>query len=421
MSKKLTIKEALSLCGYNNNIKKQFILFLQSNYCNQKNKLYLFERNEKVPKLFLLLLKIPSKYKNETYDISVLIYFPLNFPLIPPEIYFHKYCSVKINPNCLNYIDEETLKIKYEIFFKWENSFESFKNLINAVYKQFNNNFPIFTFENQYEKNNNDGDCVLREQCCKEIEISKPLINNRNNQHYSKEPISHTDNNKININDSPNLGIINIHRKEKVSGDEKNKALTERKKRVNNNANVNNNNDLNSKNFNTNNNNNDIEPFDEEKEKIKIIRVLISQLYPKINKINISMEKTKNNLEDIKNSLTNEINDLDQIEKQKENIGKSINLVKKELNSFNNTVKSNKNFDIKNINFSNLDSILLIKNKKFYDLLSKEKTIEEYIIVLKKAYEKHLMDLKTAINLVRSYSRQIFYIKYRYRSVRKNI
>ncbi len=135
LSKKLNIKEALNLCGYNNNIKKNFILFLQSNYCNPKNKLYLFERNKNVPKLFLLLLKIPTKYNNSSYDISILVYFPLNFPNIKPEIYFHKYCSVKINPNCLNYIDEETLKINYEKFYKWNNSFESFKNIIKEKYK----------------------------------------------------------------------------------------------------------------------------------------------------------------------------------------------------------------------------------------------------------------------------------------------
>ena len=153
INKKLDIKQAIALCGYNNNIKNNLISFLQSNYNNNKNKLYLFERNKNVPKLFLLKLNIPAKYNNNSYDISILIYFPLNFPLAQPDIYFHKYCSVKINPNCLNYIDEETLKINYNKFFKWENTFESFKNLIKEIYKQFNNNFPIFVFEN---KNKNE-------------------------------------------------------------------------------------------------------------------------------------------------------------------------------------------------------------------------------------------------------------------------
>ena len=407
--KKLSIKEAIALCGYNNNIKNNFILFLQSNYSNQKNKLYLFERNEKVAKLFLLLLKIPSKFKNNTYDISILIYFPLNFPTIPPEIYFHKYCSVKINPNCLNYIDEETLKIKYEIFFKWENSFESFKNLIKTIYKQFNINFPIFTFENQYEKNNNDGDCILKEQCCKEIEFSKPI----NTQNYNKRQIKgHINNNKIKINDSPDLEKIDINRNEKIN----NKAFIVKKNVANNN---NYNNNINSKNFKINNNykDNNLEPFDEEKAKINITNLLVSELHTKINKINRSVEKTKINLENIKSNLINEINDLDQIEKQKDKIGKSINLVKNELNNFNKAIISNKNFDVKKINFANLDSVLIIKNKKYYDLLAKERTIEEYIMVLRKAYEKKLIDLKTAKDLVRSYSLQIFYIKYKYNNL----
>ena len=128
--KKLDIKKAIIFTSYKDSIKRNLTSFLINNYCKQKNKLYLFSRGKNLPKLFLLKLIIPAKYNNVVYDISLLIYFPINFPLVQPEIYFHKYCSVKINPNCLNYIDEETLKINFDKFFQWGNSFESFKNLI---------------------------------------------------------------------------------------------------------------------------------------------------------------------------------------------------------------------------------------------------------------------------------------------------
>jgi hypothetical protein len=158
---------------------------LINNYTGQKNKLYLFTRGNNLPKLFLLKLNIPVKYSKKEYDINLLIYFPINFPLMQPEIFFNKTCSIKINPNCLNYIDEETLKINYETFFKWEYSFESFKKLIKEIYNKFNTIFPIFTFnkinENENESNLEKGDCYLKEQCCKEIDLKNPIINSNNN------------------------------------------------------------------------------------------------------------------------------------------------------------------------------------------------------------------------------------------------
>lgn len=415
-TKKVSMKEALSECGYNNNIKNNLIQFLQSNYCNQKNKLYLFERNEGYPKLFILLLKIPAKFKKTSYDISILIYFPLNFPNSQPEIYFHKYCSIKINPHCLNYIDEQTLKINYDKFFKWENSHDSFKNLIKEIYKQFNINFPIFTSNNQ-NGNDDEGDCFLKEQCCKEIEFGKQVNNNAQNinQKLKKNQV----NNKIKEMKSQDINKYNnttyknnIKINNKI---QKNEQIFDKMKRTNTN--------INSNNIFNNNTNNKIgisESFDEKEAKNNLTKILISQLYPKINKINISVNNTFNNLEKVKKELISEIKDFEENEKQRGNVEKSINIMKNELVNYNTNFKIDKNFDQKKKDFSNLDSFLIIKNKEYYILLSKEKTIEEYILVLKKAYEKKNVDLATAMNLIRRYSTQIFYIKYKYKKLKFN-
>ena len=408
-TKKLSTKEALALCGYNNNIKDSFILFLQSNYCNPKNKLYLFERNKNVPKLFLLLLKIPAKYNNSSYDISILVYFPLNFPLIKPEIYFHKYCSVKINPNCLNYIDEETLKINYDKFYEWKNSFDSFKNLIKEIYKQFNINFPIFTFENKNEIINENCDCILKGQCCKEIELRKIINNNilHNNQKLMKKK------NNIKINNLSNKDIINNNDKSNLTKKNERIQLNINRTDTNISNNIESNKDLKNQII-------DSEPYDEENGKNNLTKLLISILYPKINKINISVETTKNNLENLKNNIISEIKEFEEIEKQRENIEKSIDLIKKDFIDYNNLNQPAKNFSENKKDFSNLDTILNIRNKNYYILLSKERVIEEYILILKKSYEKHNIELKTVMNLVRKYSRDIFYLKYKYQTIKLN-
>ena len=438
VTKLLSINEAISQCGYNNNMKQKIMTFLKSNYSNQKSKLYLFQRNDKVPKLFLLLLKIPGKYKNNTYDISILIYFPLNFPLVQPDIFFHKYCCVKINPSCLNYIDEETLRINYEKFYKWGYSFESFKNLIKEIYNKFNKNFPIFTLNKKEENDDDEGDCYLKEQCCKEIEFKNTVINknNNNNQNNNRKTLkTQNNNNKIknteyspNHNNNDNTNLIN---KETLNNKSINKSITynkndqlihSQKNLINQNKNNIKNNSL-INDLASNKNDDESLPYDEHTAKDNIIQLLISQLYPEINRINISVFNTKIKLDKTKNNIISEMKEFEEMEKQRGNVEKSINLIKNELRNYNiNKMQSNKKYDESKKDFSNLDTFLNIKNKKYYNLLSKERAIEEYILVLKKSYEKHLLDLQTAMNLVRINSRQIFYIKYKYHNLKsKNI
>ena len=426
INKKLSIKEAISLTDYNNNIKKSLVSFLINNYTGQKNKLYLFTRGKNLPKLFLLKLNIPVKYNKKEYDINILIYFPINFPLIQPEIFFNKNCSTKINPNCLNYIDEETLKINYNTFFKWENNFQSFKNLIKELNKQFNNNFPIFTLNDEFDITKyNNYDCVLREHMCKEIEFNKPNnVNNVNKNIIINKKIIKTEGNsdvkilKVNtLNISPKK--MNLNLKNEISPNKNKKVNSNIKINLDDISNYKRGNTIKNK-INTENINNKInnelyiksesENFDEKTSKDCLIKLLLFELYPKIYKINTSIQNSNNNLSKIKSNIITELKYYNSKEKQTQTFEKSVNLFKKEIKQYNSNINSN----IKNkLNFSNLDNVFKIKNKTYYSLQSKEKVLEEYILVIKKNLEKKNSELKSALKLVRNLSRQIFNIKYK--------
>ena len=56
-------------------------------------------------------IQIPSTFNGQIYDISVLCYFPRNFPNFPDGFYFEKINSVKINLKCIFYVNEENLNI----------------------------------------------------------------------------------------------------------------------------------------------------------------------------------------------------------------------------------------------------------------------------------------------------------------------
>ena len=404
-NQKLKIREAINLTNYKLNIRKDFINFLESTYGSQKHRLYLFSRLESAPKIFLLQLQVPVKFNNKTYDISLLVYFPLDFPNIEPEIYLEKFKKLKVNPNCSFYIDQDTLQINYSCFFKWESSFESFRNLMTELYNQFNIAFPVFNTNDKYEDINEiQGDCYLKKNLCKEVELINPIVeknkinNNIDNIDKAMNEMNLKDNNDKNINNKPI--------KKNIYGKPMENIDTNQNKKNNNSNNINN---IISK------ENNLVNPYqnkppvlDEEKSKQALIKLLQKDLYPKINNAIQPITSTFIKLEKIKENIHQKINEIELVERKEDNIRQVLNNLHKELDF---TIPEPKELEKPDV--TNLDSAVIISNKDYYMKLAMEKVIEEYILIVKKNYEKQNIDFSTALNLIRTNSRNIFFLKYK--------
>ena len=404
-NQKLKIREAINLTNYKLNIRKDFINFLESTYGSQKHRLYLFSRLESAPKIFLLQLQVPVKFNNKTYDISLLVYFPLDFPNIEPEIYLEKFKKLKVNPNCSFYIDQDTLQINYSCFFNWESSFESFRNLMTELYNQFNIAFPVFNTNDKYEDINEiQGDCYLKKNLCKEVELINPIVeknkinNNIDNIDKAMNEMNLKDNNDKNINNKPI--------KKNIYGKPMENIDTNQNKKNNNNNNINN---IISK------ENNLVNPYqnkppvlDEQKSKQALIKLLQKDLYPKINNAIQPITSTFIKLEKIKENIHQKINEIELVERKEDNIRQVLNNLHKELDF---TIPEPKELEKPDV--TNLDSAVIISNKDYYMKLAMEKVIEEYILIVKKNYEKQNIDFNTALNLIRTNSRNIFFLKYK--------
>ncbi len=406
-NQKLKLREAINLTNYQLNIRKDFIKFLELTYGSQKHRLYLFSRSESTPKIFLLQLQIPVKFNNKTYDISLLVYFPLDFPNVEPEIYVEKVGKIRINPNCSFYIDEETLKINYGCFYQWQSSFESFRNLIAELYNQFNMAFPVFNDSNKLEDINEiQGDCYLKKNLCKEVELINPIVEKSKNKNSINDVQKGM--NELNLN--------NNQIKTNIYG----KPMNDINNKPNNNNNINNNNYNPNTNMNKNNHGQDnqvinnpyivknVPVFDENKSKQSLIKLLQKELYPKINNAIQPITSTYMKLEKIKENIHQKLRDIEKVERKEDNIRQTLNSLHKELD-FN--MPEQKEFERPDM--KNLETALIISNKDYYDKLAKEKVIEEYILIVKKNYEKQNIDFNTALNLIRVNSRNIFFIKYK--------
>ena len=406
-NQKLKLREAINLTNYQLNIRKDFIKFLELTYGSQKHRLYLFSRSESTPKIFLLQLQIPVKFNNKTYDISLLVYFPLDFPNVEPEIYVEKVGKIRINPNCSFYIDEETLKINYGCFYQWQSSFESFRNLIAELYNQFNMAFPVFNDSNKLEDINEiQGDCYLKKNLCKEVELINPIVEKSKNKNSINDVQKGM--NELNLN--------NNQIKTNIYG----KPMNDINNKPSNNNNINNNNYNPNTNMNKNNHGQDnqvinnpyivknVPVFDENKSKQSLIKLLQKELYPKINNAIQPITSTYMKLEKIKENIHQKLRDIEKVERKEDNIRQTLNSLHKELD-FN--MPEQKEFERPDM--KNLETALIISNKDYYDKLAKEKVIEEYILIVKKNYEKQNIDFNTALNLIRVNSRNIFFIKYK--------
>ena len=390
-NQKLKIREAINLTNYHLNIRKDFVSFLESTYGSQKHRLYLFSRSESAPKIFLLQLQIPVKFNNKSYDISLLVYFPLDFPNIEPEIYLEKVGKVKVNPNCLFYIDEDSLKINYSCFYQWNHSFESFRNLINELYDKFNMAFPVFNTNDKYEDINEvQGDCFLKKNLCREVELVNPIVErNKNNINNIQKGM-----NELNLNDNNK----NIPPKKNIYGNPM--ENTDNNQKNNNNP---------PENRFSNPYQVKSEPvFDEQKSKQALIKLLQKDLYYKINNAIQPITSTYIKLEKIKDNIHLKLKDIEKVESKEDNIRQVLNNLYKELD-FN--ISEPKEFERPDV--SNLDTAVIVSNKDYYMKLAREKTIEEYILIVKKNYEKKNIDFNTALNLIRTNTRNIFFLKYK--------
>ena len=384
---KLKIREAINLTNYRLNIRKDFINFLESTYGSQKHRLYLFSRTESAPKIFLLQLQVPVKYNNKSYDISLLVYFPLDFPNLEPEVYLEKIGKVKVNPNCLFYIDQDTLKINYSCFFKWQGTFESFRNLSSELYNQFNMAFPVFNTNDKYEDINEiQGDCYLKKNMCREVELINPIveknkINNNNNIDNIQKGMNEMNLNNNNFPPKKNIYGKPMESNEINPGQEAHLVNPYQNKPP---------------------------VFDEQKSKQALIKLLQKELYPKINNAIQPISSTYMKLERIKENIHQKLNEIEVVERKEDNIRQVLNNLHKELDF---TISEPKEFERPDV--TNLDTAVIISNKDYYMKLAREKVIEEYILIVKKNYEKQNIDFSTALNLIRTNTRNIFFLKYK--------
>ena len=351
----LKIEEALSKSSYPKYNKDFIKNFLINNYYNHKNAKIYLTLNDK-EKIFVIEYNLPISFNYRIYNVFILVYLPLLYPDYPPEFYIGKRGNIGINQNYENgRINPKDLSINLSSFINFDPERNNIEEIISKIKEEFNNEFPVY--KNNGGSNNLLGKCILDKKLVSEIIVDNKAFQNNDKETFNK-----------NMFDDIN--------------EDKNK-------------------EFNDKTF-----------LDFMRNQVKdIIKAKYIDLDDKFQ-----IKKKYNDLFVIKDAVRNK--------KEKNILNKDINIMKQELENLkkikeqyimienNLKYENEKILNDKRSIFERINEVIKIKDEKELEYISKKKAIEDYLLYLKKGYERKIVSFDDMINQTRILSRELFNIDY---------
>ena len=369
----ISLEDALKMTSYPNYLKDFIKQFLIDNYSdNDMAKIFLIKDNEKI---FVIEYALTIELNGRNYKVYVLVYLPILFPNYPPEFYIEKTASLGLNKFYNGKISVPDFKINLESFVKFDPNKNNIEEIINNLVINFTQEFPIYKDNGINNNLNTSAKCILEKSKTSKVILPKRQNNysrqktynnnNSNNNGLGRSYQNNYDNvktekfidNKDEFTDKTFLDFIRKQTKDIIRYN-----YLEFKEKHNFGANM---------------------------DKLKILQENVNHrlnngnIYGKNDQLKSRFQTLKNikaKLEVIENNLNNEINDI-------------------------------KNNDNKSF-FDKFDEIVNVKNQKDLEYLAKIKDMEDYLVYLKKGYEKDIVSFKDMLNLTRALSREIFNLNY---------
>ena len=377
-NKNQEIFSAISLCNYPPNVTDYLITSINQimNYPYVKSQPQYKIKTINNEKIIAIRIPLDVPFNNKNYDVPIVVFFPNLIPLEPPKIFIEVSKGSAINPKIKD-IEIKTRKIITPILRTWEQN-TSFINILNEIRNSFSNTFPIYKIKKSSQTN---------------IEYNRSKTSNTIN--INNNAVFNIMNNNINNNNNtgdPFANIASIFSDNFMSNN-------------NNNANINA--------FNNNKNNfNDNKNILLGKEHI-VKNILVEEVFDKISSKLISEYKKLNQqnktLNNYKNQFRNENEKMEKYFVKKKEIE---NKCVKDLYHLNLEIKKyieyNKKKEINKITEENCLDFMKVESPEMIKSIANEINNEELIIMIKKGFEKKVINFKDAILATREASRNLF-------------
>ena len=376
-NKNQEIFSAISLCNYPPNVTDYLITSINQimNYPYVKSQPQYKIKTINNEKIIAIRIPLDVPFNNKNYDVPIVVFFPNLIPLEPPKIFIEVSKGSAINPKIKD-IEIKTRKIITPILRTWEQN-TSFINILNEIRNSFSNTFPIYKIKKSSQTN---------------TEYNRSKTSNTIN--INNNAVFNIMNNNINNNNNTGDPFANIA-----------SIFTDNFMSNNNNANINA--------FNNNKNNfNDNKNVLLGKEHI-VKNILVEEVFDKISSKLISEYKKLNQqnktLNNYKNQFRNENEKMEKYFVKKKEIENKcvkdlyhLNLEIKKYTEHNKKKETNKITEENCLDFIKVESPEMIKS------IANEINNEELIIMIKKGFEKKVINFKDAILATREASRNLF-------------
>ena len=366
----LDFETALVIVSYPKYILEYIKQFLIENYSNNDlAKVYML--SDKGENIFVIEYSLIIELNGKKYKIYVLVYLPILFPNYPPEFYIEKTSSLCVNQKYLNgQINPNDLKINIDYFGKFDANKINISEIIDNLMISFTQDFPVFKGQNNANNLDCSGKCFFDKSKANLIKLPKQT------KSYSTNNIS---------SNHPNMGQKNT-----LNLVKNNPSVFEIKG-----------------------------PFND----TTFLQFIRKQTKDIIGYNYIEFKEKynlKGNLEDLKslNNISKKRNNNENLYKKNAQLKSQLEALKKIKNQLKNYEQRIEQ-DVKECQNTNNNSfekkcekIINIPNPKDMEFLVKIKCMEEYLVYLKKAFEKGIIKFDDTVSSTRALSRQIFNMNY---------
>jgi len=381
----ISLDSAIKMTSYPNYLLDFIKKFLIDNYSeSDMTTVYLVKDKENI---FVIEYRLTIELNGRNYKVYVLVYLPILFPNYPPELYIEKTTNLGLNKFYYGKITEPDFKINLDSFLKFDPNTNNIGDIIDNLVINFTQEFPIYKDNTNVNNFKNSGKCYLEKSKSSKVIIPKkpldyysdiranrPNPNSNNNYNYNNNNRNNNGLNKsYNKYDNVKTEKFNDNKDEFTDKTFLDFIRKQAKDIV----------EYNYMEFKEKHN------FEENKKKLNTLKEGINQrlndesIYGKNDQLKSRLQTLKNikgKLEVIENNISQEIDEL-------------------------------KNNDNKSF-FDKFEENVNVKNQKDLEYLAKIKEMEDYLVYLKKGYEKKIVSFEDMLNVTRGISREIFNLNY---------
>lgn len=379
----LNIMDAILQCDYTSSNKDIITLIIYDTFLGvNKVHMYMLDKynykTAKFEKLIVVKCIITSQVNTKIYEIPILMYFPRLFPAEPPEVYIERNDEIGINPKSQLCVDKNSFRVKVPSILSWNMMKSTVAGLIKDLYKEFNSVFPVYKLDlNERGKHKVSEECVLKHDFLTPISFDAPLYSE--NEKLANQFIQ----NNHNIN--PMNQQHHINNQPKVNNPQPQPQPQP----------------------------NQIPMFSDEQIKKIYLNELIHKLKDPIIDTKTQLYIIEDELQISKNNFIKEINEIQSLSEKKDDIIKAINKLSNEVQE---QIDYNKSYiqlnNVSNEDNKNFDNLIKISDEQLLKVICAEATLEDFLFYIRKGFEKNIFTFQETMKLIRTYSRELFRIKY---------